>query len=75
MPYGIAKGDVDFLLACVIWQRFANWHAKPYPSIVGQKPNGKIKWGRANVGNAVGFLWPVDNRLLYHRIDEIRKDT
>jgi len=53
LPNGIAKGDVDFLLAQAIWQSFANWHAKPYPSTVGQdqrKPNGKMKYGRANVG-------------------------
>ncbi|CAI6352812.1 unnamed protein product [Macrosiphum euphorbiae] len=45
LPNGIAKGDVDFLLAQAIWQSFANWHAKPYPSTVGQdqrKPNGKM---------------------------------
>jgi len=59
LPNGIAKGDVDFLLTQAIWQSFANWHAKPYPSTVDQdqrKPNGKMKYGRANVGNAVGFL-------------------
>ncbi|CAI6362205.1 unnamed protein product [Macrosiphum euphorbiae] len=39
-----------------LWQNFANWLDRPNPTGVGpdqRKPSGKIKWGRANVGNAV----------------------
>jgi len=52
MPYGIAKGGVDFLMARAIWQSFANWHVKPYPSTVGQnqrKPNGDMAY--------MGIVW------------------
>lgn len=45
------KNDVDVILARAICQSFANWHARPNPTNVGQdqrKPSGKIKWGRVN---------------------------